>query len=365
MSQEKKEVISGEREITTVVTKKKPPKILGAVILIIAVAAIYYVLSGGQNDPQQTAQSNLTINPTVDFQGPNQQFQQNPPPQTQLQQPTVIEPVTPPIIDPRAEILAASRRAPSTAFSSWNNVAPNNQSSYPQTPSTGNPTGPVVVTGTNVGPSLLGGSGNGDNLASRLQPTYVDGARASLLPDRNYLITKGTIIHCILQTALDSSLPGMSVCEINRDILSNSGKVVLLEKGTKVVGEYRGGLRQGDKRIFVLWTRAETPHGVIINLDSPASDPLGRSGFDGTIDTQFWTRFGGALLLSLVDTGFNSLAALAGQEATNAAKEPAAIALENTGNIPIILRKNQGEEVAIFVNRDLDFSTVYMLRQRK
>lgn len=361
MSQEKKEVISGEREITTVTTKKKPPKIIGAVILIAAVALTYYILSGGPNDTQQTAQSNLTINPTVDFQGPNPQLQQNPPPQTQLQQPT-IEPNPTPVVDPRAEILAASRRAPSTAFSSWNNVAANNQS-YPQTPSSGN-TGPVVVTGTNAAPTLLGGSSS-DNLASRLQPTYVDGARASLLPDRNYLITKGTIIHCILQTALDSSLPGMAVCEINRDILSNSGKVVLLEKGTKVVGEYRGGLRQGDKRIFVLWTRAETPNGVIINLDSPASDPLGRSGFDGTIDTQFWTRFGGALLLSLVDTGFNSLAALAGQDATNAAKEPAAIALENTGNVPIILRKNQGEEVAIFVNRDLDFSTVYTLRQRK
>ncbi len=363
MKQEKKEIISGEREITTVTKKNKPPKIMGAVIMIGAVIVAYYVLTGGQND-QPTRQSNLTINPTVDFRGQEPQLSPENPPVTQLQPLTIIEPVLPPILDEKGQILAASRRAPSTAYTGWSANSPNTIPSHQQ-PNSSNNTGPFVVTGTNTGPSLLGSNNNGNDLGSRLQSTYVEGARAGLLPDRNFLITKGTIIPCILQTALDSSLPGMAICEINRDILSTSGKVILLEKGTKVVGEYRGGLRQGDRRIFVLWTRAETPHGVIINLDSPASDPLGRSGFDGIIDTQFWTRFGGAILLSLVDTGFESLSAIAGQDTSNAAKEPAAIALENTGNVPIILRKNQGEEVAIFVSRDLDFSSVYMLRQKR
>lgn len=359
-NQEKKEVVSGEREIATVSAKKKPPKIMGAVILIGAVIVLYYVLTGNKEGQKTETASNLTLSPTVEFRG------QNPTPLNEQVQPPVRTQITestpPPIPDEKAQLLAASRRAPSTAFSNWSATAPAN--SYPSSNPVTNTT-PYVLNGGSSASSLLGNNGGGNDLGSRLQSTYVEGARAGILPDRNFLITKGTLIPCILQTALDSSLPGMAVCEINRDILSASGKVVLLEKGTKIVGEYRGGLRQGDKRIFVLWTRAETPKGVIINLDSPAADPLGRSGFDGIIDTQFWTRFGGALLLSLVDTGFESLASLAGQESSNAAKEPAAIALENTGNVPIILRKNQGEEVAIFVARDLDFSAVYSLRQKK
>lgn len=111
----------------------------------------------------------------------------------------------------------------------------------------------------------------------------------------------GTSIPCILETALNSDQPGFASCIINRDILSDNGRVVLLDKGTQVVGEYRGGIKQGQSRLFVLWTRAKTPTGVIIPLASPATDTLGRAGFDGNINTHWWERFGSSLLLTVID----------------------------------------------------------------
>jgi type IV secretion system protein VirB10 len=141
--------------------------------------------------------------------------------------------------------------------------------------------------------------------------------------------------------------------------------VVLLEKGTKVLGEYRSTLRQGQKRLFVLWTRAVTPAGVAIRLESPAADALGRAGFDGELDTHFWDRFGGALLLSIVNDGTYALAGNGG--ASNTARVPsdaAAVALQNSINIPPSLRKGQGAEVTIFVAQDFDFSSVYGLQAR-
>lgn len=190
-------------------------------------------------------------------------------------------------------------------------------------------------------------------------------ARAGRLPDRNFLIVAGASIPCTLQTAMDTATPGYVSCLIPNDVFSDNGAVVLLEKGTRVLGEYRSGMRQGQRRLFVLWTRAVTPAGVAISLGSPAADPLGRAGFDGDIETHFWERFGGALLLSIVDEGAYAVAGQdSGSGTTRLPSDAAGIALQNSISIPPSLRKPQGSEVSIFVAQDFDFSGVYGLRAR-
>lgn len=189
-------------------------------------------------------------------------------------------------------------------------------------------------------------------------------ARATRLGDRNFLILAGATLPCVLQTAMDSATPGYVSCLVPRDVYSDNGAVVLLEKGTKVLGEYRASLRQGQNRLFVLWTRAVTPAGVAIALASPAADGLGRAGFGGTIDTHFWERFGGAVLLSVLDDGAS---VLAGRDGTGLARAPsnaAAVAVQGAVNIAPSLRKSQGAEVSIFVAQDFDFSGVYALATR-
>jgi type IV secretion system protein VirB10 len=125
-------------------------------------------------------------------------------------------------------------------------------------------------------------------------------------------------------------------------------------------------MKQGQSRLFVLWTRVVTPGGVAIGLASPASDALGRAGFDGDVDNHFWARFGGALLLSIVD---DTAAAVASREDTTGEtvrvpSDAAGIALQNSINIPPSLRKPQGAQVSIFAAQDLDFSSVYALKAR-
>lgn len=189
---------------------------------------------------------------------------------------------------------------------------------------------------------------------------------AKRLPNRHFLITAGTSIPCTLQTAMDTATPGYVSCVIGSDVYAEDGTVVLMEKGSKVLGEYRSGMRQGQSRLFVLWTRAVTPGGVAIGLASPASDPLGRAGFDGVIDTHFWARFGGALLLSVIDDSSAAVASRADPngETVRVPSDAAAVALQNSINIPPSLKKAQGSEVSIFVAQDLDFSGVYALKAR-
>ena len=212
--------------------------------------------------------------------------------------------------------------------------------------------------------SAAAGEGGNTELAAHLQSTRLTGVTANVLRNQPYLLTTGNVVPCILQTAMDSTLPGLVTCVIPQDVQGKTG-LTLLDRGTRIVGESQGGVRQGQNRVFVLWTRAETPQGVVINLASPASDTLGRSGLTGAVDTHFWARFGGALMLTIVDGALKAGVAAASNGNNNTAIDTSgtqsviAESLHNSTNIPPTIRKNQGELVSIFVARDLDFSSVY------
>jgi len=207
-------------------------------------------------------------------------------------------------------------------------------------------------------------------MAALLTGTKTPQQGAGMLGNRNFILAKGSFIDCALQTRLDSTVPGMTSCVTTRHIYSDNGKVLLIDRGSTVTGEYQANLRQGMARIFVLWTRIKTPKGIVISLDSPGTDPLGGAGVPGYINFHFWQRFGGALMLSLVDDLARGLSTIGsstngGQQNLNfsgtadATQSMAAEAIKNTINIPPTLYKNQGEQVGIYVARDLNFSGVY------
>lgn len=214
---------------------------------------------------------------------------------------------------------------------------------------------------TNVGRQQSPSSTNLDTLR---QASAIGQAQARPLPDRNFLITAGSFIPCVLQSAMDSSQPGYVSCIVPRNIYSDNGRVVLMEKGTKILGEYQGGLDRGQYRLFVLWTRAVTPRGIAIDVASPATDALGRGGMDGRVNNFFWQRFGTALLFSLVEDAATVGAEAVGNSASNTTRVPsdaASTILQQNGQIKPVLRKNQGEDVGITVAQDFDFSSVYGL----
>lgn len=62
----------------------------------------------------------------------------------------------------------------------------------------------------------------------------------------------GASIPCILETAISSDQQGFASCIVSRDILSDNGRVVLLDKGTQIVGEYRAGLKK-DKSVSLFY----------------------------------------------------------------------------------------------------------------
>ncbi len=268
---------------------------------------------------------------------------------TDIKPAAIIEP-PPPAPPPPDPMLEASRKAPVLAVSK-------RESSQSR--------GSAITTGS-LAPEI--DADDKGQFERRLKPPKLEGVRAGLIGNPNFVVPQGTAIPCTLETAMQSDQPGFVSCVIPRDVLGANGRVVLLERGTQVTGEYRGGLRQGQVRVHVLWSRARSPAGVVVELASPATDPLGRAGVGGEIDNHWWERFGSALLMSVVGDGMRVLTK-AGQSATGesfngvgqAGNQAAAIAVEQSINMPPTLHKAQGELVTIFVARDLDFSSVYRL----
>ena len=209
-----------------------------------------------------------------------------------------------------------------------------------------------------------GGSSEATPLDELKRTSAIGRTSARMIGDRNYLVTAGTIIPCTLQTAMDSSVPGYATCIVPRDIYSDNGRVVLLEKGTKVFGEYQGGLNRGQYRLFAMWSRAVTPRGVSIDIASPASDSLGRAGIGGKVDRFFWDRFGSALLFSVLEDGAyvaSTAVGSAGNNVTRVPSDSASTILQDTQQIKPVLRVAQGTDLSITVAQDFDFSHVYGL----
>jgi type IV secretion system protein VirB10 len=207
----------------------------------------------------------------------------------------------------------------------------------------------------------------GMTLASQLRPTETPAVRARVLPTQRFLLPKGAFIDCTLETAISSSLPGMTTCVTATDTFGADGAVVMLERGTKLVGETRGTVQQGSPRLFVLWTEARTPTGVVVPLASPGTDELGRSGLSGSIDRHWWDRFGAAILITVIDGAVQASTRARGSGSTveinpSGASDVMTEVLRGTLSIPPTIDKPQGDRIQILVARDVDFRSVYALR---
>lgn len=221
-------------------------------------------------------------------------------------------------------------------------------------------------------PATGDGASDGGRLGELMRPMHLAAGTASRLRSRSFTLAKGTFINCIMETAVDTSVPGMTSCRIPEDVFSMDGRTLLIEAGSRALGEYRGGVARGMNRIFMLWSSIITPEGVEIRLDSPAADSLGRTGLTGDVDHHWWARFGNALLFSIIDDAFqfamtqasSSDHAINNYDSTDSGMSRfLSDVIRETGQIPPTITMNQGMRVGIFVARHIDLSSVYRLEE--
>ena len=220
-----------------------------------------------------------------------------------------------------------------------------------------------VGSGPAPGPAADRNLSETERFSARVGNEEVEVATARRMTGLDRLVPQGAIVGAVMETALNSDLPGFARATVQRDVRSFDGSAVLIPAGSRIIGQYKSGVAQGASRVFVLWTRLIRPDGVSIELASPAVDELGRGGIGGKVNRHFLQRFGGAILTSVLSGGISAAtAALSGGSTVivGSASQATGLASQATQSpdIPPTITTRQGATVRVFVARDLDFSRV-------
>jgi len=186
--------------------------------------------------------------------------------------------------------------------------------------------------------------------------------QAEVIANPSNTILQGTMIQAVMETALDSSLPGQTRAVVSEDVYSVDGARLLIPRGSRLIGRYRAGVDIAQRRVTIAWDRIILPAGQTVQISSFGGDELGRSGVTGFVDTRFDERFGSAALISLISAAPSAAA-------SEVQDETAADILEDVGDdladatdsvigdylsIGPVIYVDQGARVTVMVDRDLE-----------
>jgi type IV secretion system protein TrbI len=120
-----------------------------------------------------------------------------------------------------------------------------------------------------------------------------------------YVIASGAAIPAVLVTEIRSTLPGLVVAQIERDIYDTpSLSHILIPRGSRLLGHYDAHVVQGEDALLVVWTRLTFPDGRWLSLPGfESADAGGTSGLRGSVDSHLARAYVNAGLMSLVGAG--------------------------------------------------------------
>lgn len=212
-----------------------------------------------------------------------------------------------------------------------------------------------------------------------LRSTIAEKVTATRLNNLSMTIAQGKIINAVLETAINTDLPGTLRAIVARDTYAEAGRAVLIPKGSRLIGTYNTAIARGQRRILIIWTRVIRPDGMDIMIGSPGVDNLGRAGVEGNVDNKYMEMFSTAILTSLLTIGVAAGAEAvtdsgtttsnsngsttqsggaglaAGAEAVRTIGDVGKRVVQTAIDARPTITVDQGTRINVFVNKDLTF----------
>lgn len=189
-------------------------------------------------------------------------------------------------------------------------------------------------------------------------------------PISPYEVREGTLVEAYLVTGIHSDLPGEVVAQVSRNVYdSQTQQVVLIPKGTRLIGTYDNQIALDQSRLLVAWTRMVFPDGRSVNLPGLGSkDDGGATGLSGRVNRHYWQAFGNALMLAVVGGSLSYATSrqrqggtfgyptpgevMAGSVATELSRVATEILRGNVMRRPTV-QIREGTRFSVFMNGDL------------
>lgn len=174
------------------------------------------------------------------------------------------------------------------------------------------------------------------------------------------LLPAGAMVPAVLETALNTSRPGIARALVTMDMRGPDGKEVLIAKGARIIGQYGSDVAPGQDRVLITWERLVLPDGRQIKIAAPATDRDGASGLQGKVHSNALGRFLSSIVRSALDiatfrainrSGSGSIVLAIPDSARGAGQE-----LMPTKQYQRHITVPAGAKLSVFVTQDIDFS---------
>jgi type IV secretion system protein VirB10 len=163
------------------------------------------------------------------------------------------------------------------------------------------------------------------NAQADKQAFYDSGAGGGSLGSGRFLgenaIWIGTVIPGILETAVNTDLPGNVLARVTQNIYdSRTGRSLLIPQGTILVAKYNSSVSYAQRRVQIVWDTLIRPDGYHLELEGMNSvDKAGMSGQAAQYHENWFEYLKAAGIVTLFSIANSAMTETAAKYASNAA----------------------------------------------
>lgn len=120
--------------------------------------------------------------------------------------------------------------------------------------------------------------------------------------DENTVMT-GTVISATLLSGINSQIGGQVIAQINSDVYDSlTGYNLLIPSGSRIIGSYTGGAKNGQSRVDIAWISLIFPDGRSYNVENMFKmvDAQGYAGIEGKVNNHTGKQIGAGVLASAI-----------------------------------------------------------------
>ena len=147
-------------------------------------------------------------------------------------------------------------------------------------------------------------SNSNDHHVREIPSHQIDGTNQTHLhpPTSPFTIMEGSHISAVLISGVDSDYPGPINAQVIQPLYdSGTGRYLLVPQGSKLIGSFQQPTGPLADRVAVSWHRLIFPDTSSLDLpEVPSTDAQGYTALTGDVNSHYASRFGSALLVSIL-----------------------------------------------------------------